>query len=85
MVPDRESDQTAAVPVTDAMLAAWAMMADQVADHQRPGAANWVMIVRSLIAEVHRLRGASGVSDIVRTLSAHCQTPSAADDGDTYV
>jgi hypothetical protein len=48
-------DQYAPCPVTDEMLKAWTMMAD-VQGPLRPGAVNWVMMVRSLIAEIERLK-----------------------------
>jgi hypothetical protein len=49
-------DQTAPVIVTDELLAAWSFLADEQARHLRPGDINWVMIVRSLIAEINILR-----------------------------
>lgn len=44
----------AAVPVTDKMLEAWSILADAHAPYMLPGEVNWVMIVRSLIAEIRR-------------------------------
>lgn len=53
------ADQHAAIPVTDKMLKAWSLMADASAEYMRPGEANWVMMVRSLIAEISRLKTGS--------------------------
>lgn len=49
-------DQTAPVPVTDRMLDAWIMMADDHVAFLRLGEVNWVMMVRSLVAEIRRLK-----------------------------
>lgn len=48
----------APVPVTDVLLKGWALMADLNAPHLKPGDVNWVMMVRSLMAENERLRTA---------------------------
>ena len=47
---------SAPVIVTEELMAAWALMADEEAQRIRLGKANWAMIVRSLIAEVKILR-----------------------------
>ena len=47
------------VIVTDEVLAAWAVLADAEASHMRLGGVNWVMIVRSLIAEIKVLKSVS--------------------------
>lgn len=54
-------DQTAPVIVTDELLAAWSLMADAEEPymHTRLGGVNWVMIVRSLIAEIKILKSTS--------------------------
>lgn len=49
-------DKFSARPVTDELLAAWLLTADDAVGQMRLGGANWVMIVRSLIAEVKRLK-----------------------------
>jgi hypothetical protein len=50
-------DQMAAKqPVTEQDLLVWNEIADANAPHIRPGNINWVMIVRSLVAEVRRLQ-----------------------------
>jgi hypothetical protein len=54
-------DQFAACPITGALLEAWAMTADAHEPLIRPGQVNWVMMVRSLIAEIHRLQGLAPV------------------------
>lgn len=52
-------DQTASVIVTDELLAAWSVLADAEASHVKLGGINWVMIVRSLIAEIKILKSVS--------------------------
>lgn len=52
-------NQMAPVIVTDELLAAWSMMADAEAPNMQLGRANWVMIVRSLIAEIRILKSVS--------------------------
>lgn len=49
-------DQNAPRRVTDELLASWSIMANAEEPHQQLGRVNWVMIVRSLIAEIMRLR-----------------------------
>lgn len=49
-------DQTAPVIVTDELLSAWSVMADAEAPYRKLGGVNWVMIVRSLIAEIKILK-----------------------------
>jgi hypothetical protein len=49
-------NQSAAVPVTDRLLETWSVIADTYEPRMRLGEVNWVMMVRSLIAEVHNLR-----------------------------
>ena len=50
------SDQFAARPINDEMLANWLWAADTLEAVMRPGDYNWPMVVRSLIAEIERLR-----------------------------
>lgn len=54
-------DPQAPVAVTDELLAAWSSLADAAAPHMRLGGINWVMIVRSLIAEIETKRKAGGL------------------------
>lgn len=49
-------DQLAAIPVTDECLRVWEIISNAEASHMDPGCVNWVMIVRSLIAEIYRLK-----------------------------
>ncbi|MDE2101577.1 MAG: hypothetical protein KGL39_30305 [Patescibacteria group bacterium] len=49
-------DQFAARPVTDVMLAAWRLQAEAEQTHLRPGSLNWIVMFRSLDAEITRLR-----------------------------
>lgn len=44
------------MPVTETTMELWEQMAISAFPGLLPGAINWPMIVRSLIAEVHRLR-----------------------------
>lgn len=63
-----------AVPVTAALLDAWLMMADAHASRMTLGAVNWVMMVRSLIAEVRRLeKDASRSTPDVNILLETCR------------
>jgi hypothetical protein len=52
-------DQTAPIIVTDELLSAWSVLADAEAPHMKLGGVNWVMIVRSLIAEIKILKSTS--------------------------
>jgi hypothetical protein len=52
-------DQMAPVIVTDELLASWSILADAALPHMKPGGINWVMIVRSLIAEIKILKSAA--------------------------
>ena len=52
-----DDEQFHARPVDDASLDRWEEDATSSIRQMRPGGINWPMIVRSLIAEVRRLRG----------------------------
>jgi hypothetical protein len=52
-------DPNAPVIVTDELLAAWSIMVDAETQNMQLGGANWVMIVRSLIAEIKILKSTS--------------------------
>lgn len=52
-------DQMAPVIVTDELLAAWSVLVDSQVPYMLPGYVNWVMIVRSLIAEIKILKSTS--------------------------
>lgn len=52
-------NQMAPVIVTDEMLAAWSLLTDAQVSKMRLGEINWVMIVRSLIAEIKILKSIS--------------------------
>lgn len=52
-------NQMAPVIATDELLAAWAVLADAEVPNMKLGGVNWVMIVRSLIAEIKILKSVS--------------------------
>lgn len=51
-----DDEQFQARPVDDESMAVWEQSAAARIQHSRPGDMNWTMIVRSLIAEVRKLR-----------------------------
>ncbi len=56
-------DQYAARPVTDDYLASWMTSANAAVPLIRLGEFNWPMVVRSLIAEIERLRNEVASAD----------------------
>ena len=56
-------DQYAARPVTDDYLASWMTSANAAVPFMRLGEFNWPMVVRSLIAEIERLRNEVASAD----------------------